>query len=132
VLFDAEHTSDNNYQNGMRDLVTNTIVPMLSSVRDRLNGWLLPRFGLEGTHYLDFDISGLPEMQRDMEKLTNSLAKSYWLTEDEKRMEQGHEAKGGAFDQAHAPSGLTPLDMLGMDVPMDPAADPNDHPNVAY
>lgn len=133
VLFDSEHTSDNNYQNAMRDLVTNTVMPLLASFRDRFNGWLLPRFGMENTHFIDFDISGLPELQRDMEKLVNSLSKAYWLKEDEKRGEMNFDPLGGAYDTSLVNSGMTPIEMVGMDVPMQPAGvDPNADPNVAY
>lgn len=120
VLFDTEHTSDNNYQNAMRDLVTNTVVPMLSSFRDRFNNWLLPRQKQEGKLFIDFDVSALAEMQRDFEKLVNSLRQAYWWTEDEKRIAQGMEPKGGVYDTSLVPTGLTPIEMIGMDVSVDP------------
>jgi HK97 family phage portal protein len=122
VLFDSAHTSDNNYQNAMRDLVTNTIVPMMASLRDELNRWLVPRFG-DTSAFIDFDITALPELQRDMEKLVNSLKSAYWLTEDEKRASMNYEPKGGMYDTSLVPSGLTPIESIGMDMSVEPKDD---------
>jgi HK97 family phage portal protein len=126
VLFDSEHTSDNNYQNAMRDLVTNTIVPMMASLRDELNRWLVPRFGDTGL-FVDFDITSLPELQRDMEKMINGLKSAYWLTEDEKRMAMNYEERGGAYSTSLVPMGLTPIEMIGQEI-----AAPEDEPDVDY
>jgi HK97 family phage portal protein len=123
VLFDSEHTSDNNYQNAMRDLVTNTIMPMNSSARDRLNSWLPGRTGTDADrYYLDFDYSMLPELQRDTEKLVNALSKAYWLEEDEKRAEMGYEPKGGPYKTSLVPSGLQKIEDVGLDMGPDPEA----------
>jgi len=116
VLFDAEHTSDNNYQNALRDLVTNTVIPKMASFRDQLNKWLLPRFKAEGKYFIDFDAASLPELQRDIEKLVNSLRNAYWLTEDEKRIEMNREPKGGIYATSLIPSGMTPIEMAGQDL----------------
>lgn len=124
VLFDSEHTSDNNYQNAMRDLVTNTIVPMMASLRDELNRWLVPRFGDNGL-FIDFDITALPELQRDMEKMVNGLKSAYWLTEDEKRIAMNYEEKGGAYASSLVPTGLTPIELIGQEITPD-------EPDVAY
>jgi HK97 family phage portal protein len=124
VLFDTAHTSDNNYQNAMRDLVTNTVVPMMASLRDELNRWLIPRFKQDNC-FIDFDVTALPELQRDMEKLVNSLSKAYWLAEDEKRISMNFEPKGGVYATSLVPSGLTPIENIGMDVSVPPSTDPN-------
>lgn len=130
VLFNTDNMADNNYQNALRDLVTNTVVPMLASFRDQLNKWLLPRFKAEGKHFIDFDISALPELQRDLEKMVNSLAKAYWLEEDEKRVMMNYEPKGGIYATSLVPAGLTPIDMVGQDISVQP--DPEDEPGVDY
>lgn len=122
VIFDTAHSADNNYQNGMRDLVTNTIVPMMASLRDELNRWLLPRFKAKG-QFIDFDITALPELQRDIEKMVNGLKSAYWLTEDEKRIAMNYEPKGGVYDTSLVPSGLTPIENIGMDISV--TTDPN-------
>jgi len=109
VLFSADNMSDNNYQNALRDLVTNTIVPMLGQLRDELNKWLIPNVGA-GNEYIDFDVSALPELQKDIEKLVSQLTQAYWLTLDEKRIAMNYEPLGGEFDKAYINSGLVPIE----------------------
>jgi len=115
VLFSAENMADNNYQNALRDLVTNTIVPMCAQLRDEMNKWLLPRMG-DTDMFIDFDIQALPELQRDIEKMVNGLKAADWLTMDEKRVAMNYEPKGGAFATTYIPQGLIPIEQANMDV----------------
>jgi HK97 family phage portal protein len=113
VLFSADNMADNNYQNALRDLVTNTIVPMCAQLRDELNRWLVPRMGDKNV-FIDFDIMALPELQRDMEKMVNGLRAADWLTYDEKRIAMNYEPKGGAYDTAYVTQGLVPIEEANM------------------
>jgi HK97 family phage portal protein len=115
VLFDSDHTADNNYQNALRDLITNTIVPMCCQLRDELNKWLIPRMKANGM-FLDFDIQALPELQKDISQLVAGLSQAQWLTMDEKRIAMNYEPKGGEFDMAYVNSGIVPLGQAGMDL----------------
>jgi HK97 family phage portal protein len=82
--------SDNKYDNAdaaLRFLVTNGIYSDLVSYREMWNQWLLPMFGNSG-YYVDFDISILPEMQGDMQKLSEqaiSLVKEGIINRNEAR-----------------------------------------------
>jgi HK97 family phage portal protein len=114
VLFDTDTSSYNNYANAMRYLVTNTISPLCCELRDELNKWLVPRF--KEDVYIDFDISALPELQKDMEMLVKQLQVADWLTFDEKRTAMGYEAKGGAYDFSYVNQGLIPLEQSMMDL----------------
>lgn len=115
VLFSADNMADNNYQNALRDLVTNTIVPMCAQLRDELNKWLVPRMGGKGV-FIDFDIMALPELQRDMEKMVSGLKSADWLTFDEKRIAMNYEPKGGAYDNSYISQGMVPIEQAGMDL----------------
>jgi len=115
VLFSAENMADNNYQNALRDLVTNTIVPMCAQLRDEMNKWLLPRMG-DQNMFIDFDIQALPELQRDIEKMVNGLRSADWLTMDEKRIAMNYEPKGGAYATSYIAQGLIPIEQAAMDV----------------
>jgi hypothetical protein len=123
VLFDTDTASYNNYQNAMRDLITNTIVPLCCELRDELNKWLLPRFNELGV-YIDFDITSLPEMQKDLEQMVNQLRMAEWLTFDEKRSAMNYEEKGGAYQYSYVNQGLIPLEQVMMDLTV-----PNDNSN---
>lgn len=124
VLFDVDTSSYNNYQNAMRDLITNTIMPMCCSLRDELNKWLVPRYGEDV--YIDFDITALPEMQQDMERMVRSLRDANWLTMDEKRVAMNYSEKGGAWDMSYINQGLVPIDQAIMDLSI---ADDNSNDN---
>lgn len=114
VLFDTDSSSYNNYSNAMRDLITNTIMPLNCQLRDELNAWLVPRFG--ENVYIDFDISALPELQKDMEQMVNQLKAADWLTFDEKREAMNYEALGGAYAFSYVNQGLLPLEQINMDL----------------
>ena len=115
VLFSADNMADNNYQNALRDLMTNTIVPMCAQLRDELNRWLVPRMGDKNV-FIDFDIMALPELQRDMEKMVNGLRSADWLTFDEKRVAMNYEPRGGAYESAYIAQGMIPIDQAAMDL----------------
>jgi HK97 family phage portal protein len=125
VLFDTDTTSYNNYQNALRDLMTNTIVPKCAQLRDELNKFLLPKFGEDV--YIDFDITALPELQQDMERMSRILRDANWLTMDEKRMAMNYEARGGAYDFSYVNQGLVQLEQVSMDltIPDDNNSDDN-------
>jgi HK97 family phage portal protein len=112
VLFSTDSMADNNYQNAQRDLITNLIVPLLSTLRDELNRVLAYT---ENT-YIDFDVTALPELQRDFEKQVMALKSADWLTYDEKRIAIGYDPKGDVFDNAYVNSGLVKLQDLGIDL----------------
>jgi phage portal protein BeeE len=124
VLFDVDTSSYNNYQNAMRDLITNTIMPMCCSLRDELNKWLVPRFGEDV--FIDYDITALPEMQQDMERMVRSLRDANWLTMDEKRVAMNYSKKEGAWDMSYINQGLVPITQVMMDLSI---ADDNSNDN---
>lgn len=123
VLFDVDTSSYNNYQNAMRDLITNTIVPMCCSLRDELNKWLVPRFG--ENVYIDFDITALPEMQQDIERMVRSLRDANWLTFDEKRVAMNYSEKEGAYEYSYVNGGLVQLEQVSMDLTVSDGTDNN-------
>lgn len=124
VIFDTSVSSYNNYQNAMRDLMTNTVVPLACELRDELNKKLVPMF--KEDVYIDFDITALPELQQDMERMSRILRDANWLTMDEKRMAMNYEQKGGAYDHAYVNQGLVTLEQVMMDLSI---ADDNSNDN---
>jgi phage portal protein BeeE len=109
-----------NYNAAVKYLVTNTLMPELVAERNIFNEIIVPMFG--GDYYVDFDITALPELQDDMGKMTESLAKMDYLTYDEKRAAMKYDAMGGPFANAYVSSSLTPIDMVGQ---ADQYIDPN-------
>jgi len=125
VLFSTDSMTDNNYQNAQRDLVTNLIAPMLATLRDEINRVL----AFQETTFIDFDITALPELQRDFEKQVIALKSADWLTYDEKRMAIGYDPKGEEYDYSYVNSGLVKLEDLGIDLTVDPNMSQNDPNN---
>jgi hypothetical protein len=98
-------------------MMTNTIIPLCSTLRDELNRWLLPIYGEDV--YIDFDITSIPEMQQDMERMTRVLRDANWLTMDEKRIAMNYEPKFGAYEYSYVNQGLVVLDQVAMDLTYD-------------
>lgn len=112
ALITQERTTDNNYQNAVKYLVTNTIYADLCSFRDQMNTWYLKQWGIsQGEYFFDFDITALAEMQEDMQKMADSLSKMDFLTPNEKRMAAKFDKiDSPAYDTAWISAGLTPID----------------------
>jgi phage portal protein BeeE len=100
-----------NYDAAIKYLVTNTLMPELVAERNIFNEVIVPMFG--GEYYVDFDITALPELQDDMAKLTESLARMDYITFDEKRAVMKYDSMGGPYATAYISSSLTPIDMAG-------------------
>jgi hypothetical protein len=55
-------------------------------------------------------------MQEDMEKLTQWLANSYWITPDEKRIAQGYDKLSTPeMQNIYVPANLVPIEELSLD-----------------
>lgn len=113
ALITQERTTDNNYQNAVKYLVTNTIYADLCSFRDNYaNDFYLKQWGLNPAEwFMDFDISVLPEMQEDMQKQAEALSRMDYITPNEKRAIQKFDKREGPeWDTAYMSAGLVPID----------------------
>lgn len=117
-LIDDDSSTYNNRETALKELTTHKVAPDAAKLRDMLNARLLPEFGLNRSQFfIDFDITGLPEMQKDMEKLVMSLQAAYWFTPNEKRtMMNEEELTDANMDKIYLPSTLQPLDHANQDM----------------
>jgi hypothetical protein len=79
-------------------------------------------FGIDSARIVvDVDISMLPEMQDDQEKLTLIAEKSYWLSFNEKRVLTGNEPEPDKEGIYLIPSGLQTIEnaMADLGQPLD-------------
>jgi HK97 family phage portal protein len=114
-LLSDERATENNKEQALKYLVTNTIYPDLVSFRDQFNKQVAPL--IDKDLYIDFDISMLPELQDDMEKLANVLDKAYYLTPNEKRVALRYdELADPNMNTILVPSGLQSLDDATMKI----------------
>jgi hypothetical protein len=98
---------------------------MCCQLRDELNKFLVPRYGEDV--FIDFDITALPEMQQDMERMVRSLRDANWLTFDEKRVAMNYQEKEGAFEYAYINQGLIPIEQAVMDLTIPPSENEDEY-----
>jgi len=87
LMGDDNQKTYSNYEQAVKSMIFNCVVPLITELRDNLNKWLVPAYSkAEGRqYYIDFDITVLPELAEDMDKLVSQLNAQYWLTPNEKR-----------------------------------------------
>lgn len=91
-------------------LYSRCVIPEETYFRDGLNRWLGPDWDDEV--YLDFDVSHIPELQPNKEKLAQWLATAWWVSVPEKQRMMGVTVdwKGEPF---MVPAGLVPASAIG-------------------
>jgi HK97 family phage portal protein len=128
VLFDAENTTYNNYESAIKQLVVNKLIPELVSARDLFNRRLTPRFsGSRGRKlFLDFDITEMPEIQKDLKDLNESVREAHWLSYNERRAVMRYTARTEKeMDYILLPQGYYPIQDLSALVEAFGANQPN-------
>lgn len=92
--------------------ITNTLIPMTSSLDSELNRALAPDFG-DGIIMTDW--SEMPEIQQMRLKAVDAAEKAWWLTPNEKReMMMAEEMTDPTMDKIYIPSTLIPIDEAGV------------------
>lgn len=109
LLNNVESATYNNIKEARKILYTNAIIPELYKIRDELNRWLAPKFGEK--LFIDFDVSVIPELQEETEKVVQQMASAWWLTPNEKRMAMnyGKDDENPAMDDYYVPANLLPM-----------------------
>lgn len=109
LLNNVESATYNNIKEARKMLYTNAVIPELYKIRDELNRWLAPKFG--DKLFIDFDTSVIPELQEESEKIVEQMAKSWWLTPNEKRMAMsyGKDEENSEMDDYYVPANLLPI-----------------------
>lgn len=94
--------SDAKYENKRRaekHWILSKVAPAIYQLRALLSDKLLPEFGLSPeTDLIDCDVNSLPEMADDLAEQVAALKDASWLSDDEKRLATGYEAKGGIME----------------------------------
>lgn len=78
-----------NYEEARLALYEDTIIPIMDSLTDELNHWLVPAFG-EGLK-LKLDLDEVPALAPRREKVWSRVTTSDWLTINEKREQTGYD-----------------------------------------
>lgn len=96
LLNDPDNKTNTNKKESRRALYYETVLPMLDHIRYELNRWLVPKYNeRDGVRYfVDYDITEVPALAEDMDKVAERISKVDELTWNEKRMALGY----GALD----------------------------------
>lgn len=107
LIGDAEKKTYSNYAEARKALYMESVLPLLSYLRDEFNNWLTPAWGDERL-YLEYDRDAIEALREELGAVYTRMAQAHWLTVNEKRMACGKgEIKGG--DEILIPSTLIPL-----------------------
>ena len=83
------HTDAQTYasaKDNARALYSDTLAPLLDMIEERINGFLVPRLGLDSSHYCEFDLDA--KLQGSFEERAQVMQSSVgapWLTRNEAR-----------------------------------------------
>ena len=109
---DPENKTFNNQKEAKKAAMTDVIMPLLNSLRDELNSWLVLNYSKsEGRKlFLSPDWKSVAVLQEDIQKLVNWLARAWWLTPNQKLQIQGIEKSTDEnMDLIYIPSNLAEL-----------------------
>lgn len=118
IFNDAANKTYSNTREAGRAVYTNAVIPLLASMRDEFNRWLALYF--DKTIVVDFDLTGIPELQESLETLVGQLATAWWLTPNQKLEAMGWEMSDNPLmDKIWVPASLMPLDVAEENLPGD-------------
>lgn len=109
---DPANKTFNNQKEAKKAAMTDVVMPLLNSLRDELNSWLVLNYSKsEGRKlFLSPDWKSVAVLQEDIQKLVNWLARAWWLTPNQKLQIQGIEKSTDEnMDLIYIPSNLTEL-----------------------
>lgn len=119
VLLLTERATLANYEQGLKQLVTQVIYNDVSRLCAALNKSLIPEYAdLKGKAYFAPDITGLPEMQQDIKDMVAAGKEAYWLSFDEKRALTNYEADPEHGKKYFIPSNLIEINDMGLEDPL--------------
>lgn len=111
IFNDPANSTYNNVHEAKKSGIVDAVFPQLVSRRDAFNKTVVSRYNKkEGkNYYVDFDVSGVPELQEDFEKLAARLEKAWWIKAIDKQRMMGLDEDPN-MDKYFIPAGLIPYD----------------------
>lgn len=115
-MFTKTNSTENNMVEGRKMFITDAVIPLVEERKQVINRWLAPKFGDD--LIVEFDYSIFQELSEDMDKVVEAAVKSFWVTPNEKRQMTNYDVMPDPnMDKIYMPSGLIPLDEMGMESP---------------
>jgi len=131
LIGDGEQKTYSNYQEARKAFYHETVIPLMSRIRDDFNNTITPRFGPQLR--LEYDLDNVPALAEDQEKLWTRVQAAEHLTINEKRELTGYDDVDGG-DVILVSATMIPLDAAGVEegvVPGLPAPTPVPEPPKA-
>ena len=110
--------TESNVKEMRRDSYTRAVIPERKAQCDAINRFIVPGYNTGGKKYfVDMDISGITELQPDMQTMSAWLNTAWWVSPNEKRkMQDFDESMDVNMDKIWVPSGLLPMDDMTINV----------------
>ena len=111
VLFNnGEASTESNVEIMTKRLITNTVLPNVTRIRDAFNNAL--NYYTDKGFTIEFDLSDVKELQADMKYTSEWLERSYWVTFNEKRIAMNYDRLEGnpLYDEPLIPNNLQTMD----------------------
>jgi HK97 family phage portal protein len=118
LIGDAENKTYSNLRESRQAFYTETVLPLMDSIKGELNNWLIPKFG-DKKIYIDYDRDDIEALQEERETVwarALEAVKTGVITPNEARVMLGYdEVEGG--DMLMMPANMMPLTIVtGEDV----------------
>jgi HK97 family phage portal protein len=113
-IFAEQNDTYENVKQYKRDWVYDKIAPTVYNLRDELNAFLLPKFGLDAESYMiDCDVLSLQELSEDLKDQVDAVKEAWWLTPNQRLDIMGYEQSlDPNMNKIYIPSTYTTLDQL--------------------
>lgn len=112
LLNDKDSNKFNSHKEAKKSMVVNAVIPELNLDRDTFNTWYLQPFreADRKDYFIDYDVTDMPELQEDLEKLWTRVDNSVEFTLNEKRKMKGADRlEKEGMDDIYLPANLLPL-----------------------
>ena len=86
LIYHTDATTYASAKDNARALYSDTLAPLLDMIEERINAFLVPRLGLDATHYCEFDLDA--KLQGSFEERAGIMQSSVgapWMTRNEAR-----------------------------------------------
>jgi phage portal protein BeeE len=114
-MISQANSTENNMIEGRKALITDAVIPIVEARKSVYQRKLLPKFG--DNLVIEYDYTIFSELQEDLEKLSKTAAAMWWITPNERRaMTNYDQKKDPLMDRIYTPTGLIPLEDLGMNM----------------
>lgn len=118
LLNDPDNKTYNNMYEARKALISDAILPELTSARADFNKWLVEPYNKSENkrYFLDFDLDVFPELQEDKKEQIQYLERAWWLTPNQKLEEMGYgRSEDPNMDKVYVSIQVQPIDKVNAD-----------------